>query len=177
MPSGRRLGEKRSSVSIRIASFAVVRECEANGQEALRQLEQRRRVVTGKLDRGYEDYVSGKISEELWTRKLQAWDAELQTVDSERSRLERPQPCVMATATRILELAKQAVFLYQTQDPTEQSRLLETVLFELHLRSRNSLSYLQFAIRPVFEVTKQEIGGEGGIRAKSRRGRARRAMP
>jgi len=34
----------------------------------------------------------------------------------------------MSTATRILELAKQAEFLYRTQDPAEQRRLLETVL-------------------------------------------------
>jgi hypothetical protein len=32
------------------------------------------------------------------------------------------------TAAHILELAKQAEFLYQTQDPREQRRLLETVL-------------------------------------------------
>ena len=32
------------------------------------------------------------------------------------------------TAEKILELAKKAAFLYKTQDPAEQRRLLETVL-------------------------------------------------
>jgi hypothetical protein len=30
---------------------------------------QRRRTVTSKLDRGYDDFVSGRISEEFWPRK------------------------------------------------------------------------------------------------------------
>jgi site-specific DNA recombinase len=33
-------------------------------RDALSALEQRRRVVTGKLDRGYEDLLSGRISDE-----------------------------------------------------------------------------------------------------------------
>ena len=40
----------------------------------------------------------------------------------------QPKPCAMATVAQILELAKQAEFLYKTQDPPEQRRLLETVL-------------------------------------------------
>ena len=97
-------------------------------QEAVRQVDQRRRTAISKLDRVYDDYASGKISEELWTRKSQEWEAELQTVDSGRARIAQPRPCVMATATQILELAKQAEFLYKSQDPAEQRRLLETVL-------------------------------------------------
>ena len=81
-----------------------------------------------KLDRGYDDFVSGKISEEFWTRKSQEWEAEVQVVDSERARLTQPRPCGTATAAKILELAKQAENLYRAQNPTEQRRLLETVL-------------------------------------------------
>ena len=39
-----------------------------------------------------------------------------------------PRPYATATAEKILELAKQAEFLYESQDPPEQRRLLETVL-------------------------------------------------
>ena len=39
--------------------------------ETLARLDQRRRTVMVKLDRGYDDFVSGKISEEFWTRKSQ----------------------------------------------------------------------------------------------------------
>ncbi len=96
--------------------------------ETLRQLEQRHHAITAKLDRGYEDYVSGRISEEFWTRKSQEWETELLGVNMERARCEQPRRCLTATALQILELAKQAEFLYKTQPPPEQRRLLETVL-------------------------------------------------
>ena len=49
-------------------------------------------------------------------------------IESEIRRLSHPAPAILATGERILELAKRAEFLYKTQDPTEQRRLLETVL-------------------------------------------------
>jgi hypothetical protein len=41
--------------------------------EALRVLNQRRRTITGKLDRGDDDFVSGRISDEFWARKSREW--------------------------------------------------------------------------------------------------------
>src|SRR6266849_5077525 len=96
--------------------------------ESLQQVDQRRRTLTSKLDRGYDDFVSGRISEEFWTRKSQEWETELQTVDVERARAQQPRTLATVTAGKILELAKKAEFLYKTQDPVEQRRLLETVL-------------------------------------------------
>ena len=72
--------------------------------------------------------MSGRISEEFWTRKSQEWEAELQATEAERTRLQLPQAPATATVEKILELAKQAEFLYKSQNPTEQRRLLETVL-------------------------------------------------
>jgi site-specific DNA recombinase len=94
----------------------------------VRQLEQRHHAITAKLDRGYEDYVSGRISEEFWTRKSQAWETELQDVSVERARCDQPWRSLTATGLQILELAKQAELLYQMQPPAEQRRLLDTVL-------------------------------------------------
>jgi site-specific DNA recombinase len=94
----------------------------------LRQLDQRRRAVATKLDRGYDDFVSCRISEDFWTRKAKEWEGELEVVEAERARLEQLQPGATATAEKILELAKQAENLYKSQDPIEQRRLLETVL-------------------------------------------------
>ncbi|HEV3057952.1 MAG TPA: recombinase family protein [Vicinamibacterales bacterium] len=45
--------------------------------DALAHLELRRRAVQGKLDRGYEDFVERRISEEFWVRKSAAWESEL----------------------------------------------------------------------------------------------------
>ena len=103
-------------------------EAEHRRTESLRQLDQRRRTVVSKQDRGYDDFVSGRISDEFWTRKSQEWEAELSTFDAERTRLQQPRPPATATAQKILELAKQAEFLYRSQVPAEQRRLLETVL-------------------------------------------------
>jgi hypothetical protein len=65
---------------------------------------------------------------EFWTRKSQEWEAELRVVDTERARLQQLQLSATVTAAKILELAKQAEFLYKSQIPTEQRRLLETLL-------------------------------------------------
>ncbi len=81
-----------------------------------------------KLDRGYDDYVTGKISEEFWTRKSEEWEAELARRCRTGSVTTSHEPLATATAAKILELAKQAEFLYKTQNPAEQRRLLETVL-------------------------------------------------
>ena len=95
----------------------VLCSSDAEGQqrrlEALRHLEQRQRTITGKLDRGYEDYVRGRISEEFWTRKSEEWETELQEVSAERARVEQPRRPATATALQILELAKQANFSTQ----------------------------------------------------------------
>jgi hypothetical protein len=61
----------------------------------------------GRRYHGYNDYACGKISEEFWTRRSQEWEAELQTLDAERARLEQPRPCVTVTGLKILELAKE----------------------------------------------------------------------
>jgi hypothetical protein len=46
-------------------------EAERRRMNDLRQIEQRRTAAAAKLDRGYKDFVSGRISEEFWTRKSQ----------------------------------------------------------------------------------------------------------
>jgi site-specific DNA recombinase len=53
---------------IATALRAVDGDAEQRRCESLRRLDQRRRVVVSKLDRGYDDLVSGRISEEFWTR-------------------------------------------------------------------------------------------------------------
>ena len=103
-------------------------ETEQARQRSVSQLAQRQRAVQVKLDRGYEDYLEGRISESFWTRKSQEWETESATIDSEIGRLSRPAPAIVATGEKILELAKQAEFLYKSQNPVEQRRLLDTVL-------------------------------------------------
>jgi len=53
------------------------------------------------MDRGYEDLLEGRISDDFWARKSKAWEAELAVVESERARFESPQPDSMVTAEKI----------------------------------------------------------------------------
>ena len=92
------------------------------------RLTQRHRTVQAKLDRGYDDYVEGRIPEDFWTRKSAEWNGDLTAVRAELARVSTAAPAYAATGERILELVKQAHFLYLKQDPTEQRRLLETLL-------------------------------------------------
>jgi hypothetical protein len=49
-------------------------------------------------------------------------------VTAELSALERPAMSFVATGERIIELVKRAGILYKTQDPTQQRRVLDSVL-------------------------------------------------
>ena len=120
----------RAEVADQIADSlrGTQREAERSRKQALEALAQRHRIVQTKLDRGYEDYLEGKISETFWTRKSDEWETELGTVETEMGRLSRPAPDYAVTGQKILELVKQAEFLYKSQNPAEQRRLLETVL-------------------------------------------------
>ena len=105
-----------------------------------------------------------RISDEFWTRKWDEWETELRTVEGERVRLEHPRPCAAATGEKILELAKQAEFLYNAQDPTEQRRLLETVLSNCTF-DRGTLSPTYSSPSTCsFGATQREIGAPDNSR-------------
>jgi hypothetical protein len=72
----------------------------------------------GRFYRGLHDH-SSHVGE---------WETESATIAGEISRLSHPATAIVATGEKILELAKQAEFLYKTQSRSEQRRLLETVL-------------------------------------------------
>jgi len=54
--------------------------------------------VVAKLDRGYDDYVTGKISEQFWERRSDEWEAELQAIDDERASVDGLREPITATA-------------------------------------------------------------------------------
>lgn len=103
-------------------------DLEAARVQSIAQLNARRRLVRGKLDRGYDDYTEGRISGEFWSRKSAEWETELAAVEAELSRLSQPTPAYTVTAARILELAKTAYFLYSKQDLEGRRQLLDSLL-------------------------------------------------
>ena len=80
-------------------------EAEQIRRASVTTLTQRRRGVQTKLDRGYDDYLDGRISEAFWTRKSAEWESEVTTIDAELNRLSRPAPAYAVTGEKILELA------------------------------------------------------------------------
>ena len=101
---------------------------ETERRDTKERLEKQRRAIVSKLDRGYDDYLEGRISDEFWTRKSAQWEEERRSLEAEILSVNRPNGQLAVTGQRILELAKQAGFLYRMQNPAEQRRLLETVL-------------------------------------------------
>ena len=97
-------------------------------QKATAQLTKRRNEIRTKLDRGYEDYLDAKISEAFWSRKSGEWESELVTIEADLGRQAQPISASQMKGEKILELAKQAGFLYKSQSTAEQRRLLDTVL-------------------------------------------------
>jgi site-specific DNA recombinase len=49
-------------------------ELEQRHLEAVSRLAHREQALIAKLDRGYEDYVSARISDAFWERKSQEWE-------------------------------------------------------------------------------------------------------
>jgi len=103
-------------------------EREQFGVATLNRLQEQEHRLRAKLDRVYEDHLSDRISEELWTRKSQELEAELHRIRAEMERLERPDAHVAVNGQRLLELAQNAYSLYVTQNRQEQARWVKTLL-------------------------------------------------
>ena len=110
----------------------ALRESQADKERfhrtAVMRLQQRYLSVQAKLDRAYEDRLAGKISDELWLRKSGEWEEELELTRRETAKHEQASHDYAVTGSKILELAKNAHRLFVQQNPTEQARLLKTLL-------------------------------------------------
>jgi site-specific DNA recombinase len=93
------------------------------------RLAQRLATVRQKMDRAYDDKLSGAIDEAFWTRKMNDWRNEEQQIQMAIDGLKESKSSDrLLNAKRILELANKASFLYFTQNPVEQAKLLKMVL-------------------------------------------------
>ena len=92
------------------------------------RLQQLQLLVRAKLDRAYDDRLSGRISDELWNAKSAELEDELQRVRAEMARHEHASHDYEATGLQILELAQTAYSLYVTRNPHDQAKLVKTLL-------------------------------------------------
>jgi site-specific DNA recombinase len=92
------------------------------------RLMQRLAQVRGRIERAYLDKLDGKIPEEVWEAKSEAWNREEQQILMAIQGLEQQSPDRILDGVRILELANKAYFLYLRQPPEEQAKLLRIVV-------------------------------------------------
>jgi len=133
---GRLLGDvvKQVRIPTELADTVatVLRESQSDKETfvrtAMMRLQQQQLLLRTKLDRAYDDRLSGRISDEFWTSKSAELEAELQRVRGEMARHEHASRQYETTGLQILELAQSAYSLYVTQKPHEQARLVKTLL-------------------------------------------------
>ncbi len=98
-------------------------------EEQRQRLDIRRKDLHKKLEQMYVDKLDGKIPEELWMRLQPKWQQELRDVDNAVEGLSaNSNREFVPTASRILELANKACFLYLTQPDEERAKLLKMVV-------------------------------------------------
>src|SRR5262249_6192739 len=99
----------------------VLRESQGDKEKFVRtttmRLQQQQLLLRAKLDRAYDDRLSGRISDELWSAKSAELENELQRVRGEMASHERASHDYEATGLQILELAQSAYSLYVTRNP------------------------------------------------------------
>jgi site-specific DNA recombinase len=133
---GDRLGKILRDIRIPDAVLAQLQESllsDKGREEEIREqqqrvLQQRLSLVQRRTDQAYQDKLDGKISEEFWARKSAEWQAEEQQILISIQSLKAARPERLLDASRILELANKAYFLYVKQPPTEKAKLLKMVL-------------------------------------------------
>jgi site-specific DNA recombinase len=133
---GDRLGQILKNIHIPDAILAQLLEhlrTDKGGQEArIREeearLQRRLSQIQGRLDQAYLDKLDGKISEEFWLAKSEAWRQEEGQVLLAIQALKHSSPDKFLDAKKILELANKAHFLYLRQSHKEKAKLLNIVL-------------------------------------------------
>jgi len=113
---------------------------DTTNKEQRQKLEHRLSAVHNRMDEAYSDKLDGVISAEFWQHKTAEWEE--QQILLAMQELEQASPDMLLTAKRTLELANKAYFLYVTQKPEDQAKLLKMGTFELPHRWRKSLSYI-----------------------------------
>jgi site-specific DNA recombinase len=133
---GDRLGQILKDIHIPDSILAQLQESLLNNEnrdEEIRRQQserfsQRLAQVHRRMDLAYQDKLDGKISEDFWERKSTEWQAEESNIRSSLLELGQARPGRLLDASRILELANKAYFLYVRQDHEERAKLLKIVL-------------------------------------------------
>ena len=111
---------------------AALRESYADKEKyhrvALKSLRTRYDLVSGYLEKAYEDRLDGTIDEKFWKKKSGDWNAELQDIESQIETHRHANQEYLELGNQIIELAKDAYNLYLHQTNQERRKLLKHLL-------------------------------------------------
>jgi hypothetical protein len=91
----------------------------------------------------YDDYLDGRISEDFWTRKSEQWEQERRGLEAQILRLAGPRQPDGAHGPEDFRTRETGRFSLPTAESSRTASIARNRAFELHLRSRNSLSHIQ----------------------------------
>lgn len=128
-------------------------------------LEQRLAAVRRRMDQAYTDKLDGKIPEEFWDRKSAEWrDEEQQLQMAIRGLSEASTSDRLLDVQRILELANKAHFLYVTQKPAEQAKMLQMILLNCSIDAVSVTPTYRKPFDMIFQRAKnEEWSGRGDL--------------
>jgi site-specific DNA recombinase len=122
---------------------AALRESHASKkifqEEALNRLQSQYAAIQTKISKAYDDKLEGRISEDFWKSRHEAWQRELELIRSDMARHERANDSYIRKGIEILELAKQAHSRYLKENDQGRRRMLNALLSNCAYK-RGSLS-------------------------------------
>ncbi len=135
-------------------------------QESIASLSRQLEQVKLRMNRSYEDRLEGRISEEFWKERSQAWQHDKARISGELARHLEADDRYMDAGVKILELSGRAYESYSRRDPSRRRQLLGFLLSTCTLsKGRITPAYKQpfdlialMASRAPHELALQEAG-------------------
>jgi site-specific DNA recombinase len=97
-------------------------------EDSLNRLQSQYAAIQARIGKAYDDKLEGKITEDFWKSKHEAWQKELELIRSNIARHEHANDGYIRKGIEILELAKQAHSRYLRENDQGRRRMLNALL-------------------------------------------------
>lgn len=97
-------------------------------EKEVKRLQDESEAINRKVDKLYEDKISGVIQDQFWKRKYEEYIRKQNRIDEKIMEHRNAKLNYLENGKRILELAQQAYSLYVKRDSFKKRKLLDTVL-------------------------------------------------
>jgi site-specific DNA recombinase len=94
-------------------------------RDTLETITKRIEAVQGRLEKAFEAKLEGTVPEELWRKKSQEWQLELQQLHETLAQHQGAKQTFYEQGFKLLELAERAYLLYQKQDRAQMRALVQ----------------------------------------------------